>query len=437
MISAQEFIARQDRLLAQCLPNSVCLVPAASVVTRSRDTEYVFRQNSDFWYLTGFHEPEAWLLLSNHPRYGESYRAMVVQDKDPDAEVWQGRRVGAEAALSVFSLDEAFELSELNEALLETLLGHDNLYFALGENKQADALVLDALQALREAPKASLAPYSMHETRPMLHEMRVFKSACEVAVMKTAGRISAAAHKRAMQFVKPGCYEYHLEAELHHSFAMQGARTPAYSTIVGSGENGCILHYTENSAQIKDGDLVLVDAGCEYQGYAADITRTFPANGTFSKPQRDIYEWVLKAQEAVLTTLGPGSTLGEAMQQSAEVITEGLVSLGLLGGTIAENLQQETWRQFYMHGVGHFLGLDVHDVGDYKIDGQDRPLKPGMVLTIEPGIYIGSHLDVDEQYKGIGVRIEDNVVVTATGVDVLTADVPKTVDAIEALMKGA
>lgn len=437
MISAQEFIARQDRLLAQCLKNSVCLIPAASMVTRSRDTEYLFRQNSDFWYLTGFNEPDAWLMLSNHPRYGASYRAMVVQAKDEQAEVWHGRRLGAEAALSQFSLDEAFELSELDEALMETLHEHDNVYFALGENEAADNKVVAALNALRSAPKASLAPQSIQDIRPMLHEMRVFKSACEVAVMKAAGEISAHAHKRAMQFAKPGCYEYHIEAELHHAFAMEGARSPAYATIVGSGENACILHYTENSAQINDGDLVLVDAGCEYQGYAADITRTFPVNGTFTSAQRDIYELVLKAQESVIATLGPGSTLSDAMLHSAEVITEGLVALGILSGTVADNLAQESWRHFYMHGLGHFLGLDVHDVGDYKINGQDRPLKPGMVITIEPGIYIASHHKVDNKYKGIGVRIEDNVVITATGVEVLTSEVPKTVSEIEALMKGA
>jgi Xaa-Pro aminopeptidase len=437
MISAQEFIARQDRLLAQCQENSVCLIPAASMVTRSRDTEYPFRQHSDFWYLTGFNEPDAWLILSNHPRYGASYRAMVVQAKDEHAEIWHGRRLGAEAALAQFSLDEAFDLSEREDAILETLQGHHNVYFALGENSAHDSLVTSALDALRQAPKASLAPHAIQDVRPILHEMRVFKSACEVAVMKAAGEISALAHKRAMQFAKPGCFEYHIEAELHHAFAMEGARSPAYSTIVGSGENACILHYTENSAQVKDGDLILVDAGCEYQGYAADITRTFPANGTFSDAQRDIYELVLKAQESVLTSIGPGSTLNDAMVQSAEVITEGLVSLGILSGTLADNLAQETWRDFYMHGVGHFLGLDVHDVGDYKINGENRALKPGMVITIEPGIYIGSQHNVEDKYKGIGVRIEDNVVITATGVEVLTSAVPKTVSEIEALMKGA
>ena len=434
MISAQEFIARQDRLLAQCKPNSVCIVPAAGLVTRSRDTEYTFRQDSDFWYLTGFEEPNSWLILSNHPRYGESYRAMVVQEKDRSAEIWHGKRLGAEAALARFSLDEAFELHELEEALLASIQGQDNVYFSLGHNKAHDTLFTNALSTLRDAPKESLAPGAVYDLRPILHEMRLFKSACEVAMMKAAGEISARAHKRAMQFASPGCFEYQLEAEIHHEFAMAGARSPAYSTIVGSGDNACILHYTQNNGQINDGDLILIDAGAEYQGYAADITRTFPANGKFTHAQREIYSLVLKAQKSVLDMLAPGVTLSQAMLHSAEIITQGLVDLGVLEGSVAENLENESWRHFYMHGLGHFLGLDVHDVGNYKVEGEDRPLKPGMVITIEPGVYISQDSDAPDKYKGIGVRIEDDVVITATGVEILTSDVPKEIDEIEALM---
>lgn len=265
--------------------------------------------------------------------------------------------------------------------------------------------------------------------------MRVFKSACEVAVMRAAAQITASAHKRAMQFAHPGCYEYQLEAELHHEFAMAGARSPAYGTIVGSGSNACILHYTENNGKINDGDLILIDAGAEFQGYAADITRTFPANGKFTAPQREIYSLVLKAQESVLAMAGPGVTLNELMLHSAEIITDGLITLGILTGSASENLSAQSWRQFYMHGLGHYLGLDVHDVGDYKINGKDRPLKPGMVITIEPGIYLSEDAEIPAQYQGIGVRIEDDVVITATGVDILTADVPKRIEDIEALME--
>ena len=435
MISQQEFTTRQDRLLAQCRPYSICLVPAASLVTRSRDTEYVFRQHSDFWYLTGFNEPDTWLVLSNHPRYQSNFRAMVCQGKDPEAEIWQGRRLGAEEALNQFGLDEACELEQLPQALHEWISGHKHVYFAQGEFAQADEAVFAVLDMLRTAPKENLAPLSIEDVRPILHEMRVFKSACEVAVMRAAAQIAASAHKRAMQFAHPGCYEYQLEAELHHEFAMAGARSPAYGTIVGSGRNACILHYTENNAQVNDGDLILIDAGAEFQGYAADITRTFPVNGKFTAPQKDIYSLVLKAQESVLAMVGPGVTLNELMHHSAEVITDGLITLGILKGAVSENLESQSWRQFYMHGLGHYLGLDVHDVGDYKINGKDRPLKPGMVITIEPGIYLPENADIPEQYKGIGVRIEDDVVITATGVDILTADVPKKIEEIEALME--
>ncbi|RDV29100.1 Xaa-Pro aminopeptidase [Alteromonas aestuariivivens] len=436
MISSQEFIARQERLLAQCLPDSVCLIPAASLVTRSRDTEYLFRQNSDFWYLTGFEEPDAWLLLSNHSRHGGSYRAMVCLPKDPQAEVWHGRRLGAEQALVRFSVDEAYELDELEDILPEWLEGHQQLYFALGDNDAADNLVQEALALLRQAPKENRAPGGIMDIRPMLHEMRLFKSACEVAAMKAAAQITAAAHCRAMKFSAPGRFEYQLEAEIHHEFAMAGARSPAYGTIVGSGENACILHYTENASQLQAGDLVLIDAGAEYQGYAADITRTFPVSGTFSEAQKAIYNLVLDAQEGVLAMLKPGVTLPEASAVAVRILTEGLVKLNILKGTVDENIASKAWQQYFLHGLGHYLGLDVHDVGDYKLNGEDRPLQPGMVITVEPGLYFPNQPQVPEAYRGIGVRIEDNVAITATGVEILTADVPKTVAGIEVLMKG-
>lgn len=435
MINQQEFIARQQRLLAQCQPNSVCLIPAAQLVTRSRDTEYPFRQDSDFWYLTGFNEPQTWLLLSNHERHGNSFRAMVCQPKDPAHEIWQGRRLGADAALALFDLDEAYTLDELPEVLMEWLYGHEAVYFAQGHNTAADALVQEAFSALREAPKENLAPPALYDVRPLLHEMRLFKSACEVAVLKAAGKISAQAHTRAIQYAAPGVYEYQLEAELHHEFAMCGARAPAYSTIVGSGENACVLHYTENSKALKAGELVLVDAGCEYLGYASDITRTFPVSDTFSGPQKALYNLVLEAQQKALDMLGPGVTLKQATVRVTEVLTAGLLELGILTGSLAENLEQETWRQYFMHGLGHFIGLDVHDVGNYRKDGEDRPLQPGMVITVEPGLYIAPDAPVDEQYQGIGIRIEDDVVITATGIEVLTDGVPKTIDEIEALKR--
>lgn len=433
MISKQEFIARQHRLLALCEPESVVVIPAASLITRSRDTEYPFRQNSDFWYLTGFDEPDTVLLLSNHSQFSDPYRAMAFRPKDKTAEIWQGRRLGADAGLSEFALDEAFELSELEDVLSEWLGGHDHVYFPFQSPLRETLFALH--NKLAAAPKENISPAALCDVTPLIHEMRLFKSSCEIALMQAAGKISAQGHIRAMKYAHPGCYEYQLGAELHHEFAMSGARHPAYGTIVGSGDNACILHYTENNAQVCDGDLILIDAGAEYAGYAGDITRTFPVNGKFSAPQRRIYQLVLDAQLAVLDRIGPGMTLNEAGLIAAEVLTAGLVELGLLKGTVAENLEGLHYRQFFMHGIGHYLGLDVHDVGDYRQDGEDRPLQPGMVITIEPGLYIAPDADVPEVYRGIGVRIEDNLVITATGADVITADVPKEISEIEALMR--
>lgn len=435
MIPFEHYVERQHALLAQCLPKSVCLIPAAHAVTRSNDTEYTFRQNSDFWYFTGFNEADAWLLLSNHEQFGAPYRAMAVLGKDPDAEIWHGRRLGAEAALEAFDLDEAYDVDELLAVLCEWLDSHDNVYFALGDNPKADEALQDTLKHLRSQPKKYHTPTAIHDIRPLVHEMRVIKSEQELAVMREAAKISADAHCRAMKFAKPGCFEYQLEAEIHHAFAMKGARCPAYSTIVGAGNNACILHYTENNAQTHDGDLILIDAGAEFHGYAADITRTFPVNGQFSPAQRDIYNLVLKAQLAVLEAMKPGVTLPAMHALSAEVITQGLIELGILSGQLQDNLKEKRWQGFYMHGLGHYLGLDVHDVGSYQLHGKPRPFEVGMVVTVEPGIYIADDADVPEPYRGIGVRIEDNVVVTREGIDMLTAGVPKQADEIEALMR--
>ncbi|NMH59168.1 Xaa-Pro aminopeptidase [Alteromonas ponticola] len=434
MITPQEFTSRQDRLLAQCPENSVCVIPAATLVTRSRDTEYKFRQNSYFWYLTGFAEPDSVLLLSNHSRHPSCYRAMVCQAKDEHEEVWHGRRLGTQQALSQFNLDEAYESDQLAAVLDEWIDGHDHVFFALGEEAWAEQQVMASLQRLRSNPRKFAAPIHLSDPRPFLDEMRLFKSAAEIATMKAAAKMTSEAHARAMKFAHAGCYEYQLAAEIHHLIAMAGAHYPAYGTIVGSGENACILHYTENADQIDDGKLVLIDAGAEYQGYAADITRTFPVNGKFTDAQAKVYNIVLKAQEAAIALLKPGVTLGEANQASSKILVEGLIELGILNGSVEENLENQAYRAFYMHGLGHFLGLDVHDVGVYKIAGEDRPLKPGMVLTIEPGLYLPAHETIPEAYRGIGVRIEDNIVITAKGAEVITANVPKSIAAIEKLM---
>lgn len=435
MISQKQFRQRQSRLLSRMAPDSVLVLPSARLLTRSRDTEYAFRQHSDFWYLTGFEEPDSWFLLSNHSRYTGDYRGMVCQPKDPVAEIWQGRRLGPEQAVDRFGLDEAYSLDELDDVLLEWLDGHDKIYFAQGEFDYADDAVKTALNTLRNSPKQYRGPQILVDSRPLIHEMRLIKSSAEIAEMQIAADISARAHCRAMRFAHLGCYEYQLEAELHHEFAMSGARHPAYGTIVGGGVNACILHYTENRDEIADGSLILIDAGAEYNGYAADITRTFPVNGKFSEPQAALYQLVLDAQITALNILKAGVTLPDVTEKVIKVIASGLCKLGLLSGSVDEVLTEQSWRRFFMHGLGHYLGLDVHDVGDYILDGQPRPLETGMVITVEPGLYIPDELDIPELYRGIGIRIEDNIVITEDGYEMLTAGVPKTIDAIEALME--
>ncbi|WP_166425332.1 Xaa-Pro aminopeptidase [Paraglaciecola sp. 20A4] len=431
-----EFIERRRQLLSKMQSNSICIVPSATLLTRSRDTEFSFRQDSYFHYLCGFPEPDAWLILSNSAEYRSGLCVLFCQGKDPSVEMWQGRRIGPRVAKRQFGFDIVFDIEDLDERLFELIDGHDQLYFALHEYPESEERILDCLAQLRSAPKQSQrAPASLVDSRVILDEMRLFKSTYEVNIMRRAAEISAQAHIKAMQFSQAGRFEYQLEAVLHHEFAMQGAKHPAYSTIVGCGDNACILHYTENSDELKAGDLVLIDAGCELQGYAADISRTFPVSGAFSAEQRELYQLVLDAQKAAFDCIEPNSSLSKANRVVIEVITTGLLELGLLQGSVAENIEHQHYKAFFMHGVSHWLGLDVHDVGNYKIDGRDRPLAPGMVLTIEPGIYIAHDAPVAKRWRGIGIRIEDNLLVTAEGHEVLTLGVPKEIEQIEALMK--
>ena len=430
-----EFLTRQKHLLQEMQPNSICVVPASHLVTRSRDTEYPFRQDSYFQYLCGFPEPEAWLVLSNHQVYAESLCVLFCLDKDPAMEIWHGRRVGPKKAKQQFAVDMAFALDELDERLLDLIDGHQHLYFAQGHNVDADELIFSILQQLRDASRqGKQPPSSLIDVRIILNEMRLIKSANEIEMMRQAAAVATQAHIRAMQFVESGKNEYHLEAEIHHEFAMQGAKYPAYGTIVGSGDNACILHYTENNQGLKDGDLVLIDAGCEWQGYASDITRTFPISGQFSPEQTQLYQLVLDAQLAAFEMIKPNNVIKQASDAAIAVITQGLIDLNILKGELADNIERQTYRRFYMHGLSHWLGLDVHDVGDYKIDGQIRPLKLGMVLTVEPGIYIAPDADVESKWCGIGIRIEDNLLITESGHENLTLAAPKTISDIEALM---
>lgn len=444
-ISLSEFQQRRARLLSQCEPNSICIVAASSLVTRSNDTEYPFRQNSDFWYLTGFNEPNAFLILSNNAFFkynGESpaleketSSIVFVQPTDEHAEIWHGRRLGVDNAASKLGTDLAFDVDDIDEELVDIIDGHKHLYFSFDADPLVESTISAALAECRNAPKQSkVAPSNMHDIQPLLHAMRLLKSDAEIMLMQRAADISAMAHVRAMIFCQPTKFEYQLEAEIHHEFAMQSARSPAYGTIVGSGENACILHYTENADELSSGDLVLIDAGCELEGYAADITRTFPVNGKFSPVQKVLYQLVLDSQLAALEQLKPGNTISQAMRACVRVIVEGLVELGILSGSIENNIEKETWRLYFMHGLGHWLGLDVHDVGIYKINNSDRSLEVGMVMTVEPGIYIPVSANVDNKFKGIGIRIEDDIVITVGGNHIMTSKVPKAVSEIEALM---
>ncbi len=435
-MTQQEFLRRRQALLAQMAPGSAALIFAAAEATRSADSEYPYRQNSDFWYFTGFNEPEALLVLI---KSNESHNHSVLFNRvrDKNAEIWFGRRLGQEAAPQKLGVDRALAWSEVNAQLGQLLNGLDVVYHAQGLYPYADKIVFGALEKLRQGSRQNLsAPATLTDWRPWVHEMRLFKSPEEIEVLKRAGEISALAHTRAMEKCRIGMFEYHLEGEIHHEFNRHGARYPSYNTIVGSGENGCILHYTENESELRDGSLVLIDAGCEYQGYAGDITRTFPVSGRFSAPQRAIYDIVLESLETALKLYRPGTTIQDVTSEVVKIMLSGLVRLGILKGSVEQLMEENAHRRFFMHGLSHWLGLDVHDVGEYGPD-RSRPLEPGMVLTVEPGLYIAPDADVPAQYRGIGIRIEDDIVITETGNQNLTDSVVKRAEDIEALMAAA
>ena len=436
-ISKAEFARRRKNLMGMMDKHTIAIIPGAREVTRSRDTEYPFRQNSDLFYLTGFEEPDAVLVLVPGRRQGQV--VLFCRERDPDMELWNGYRLGPEGAVAYLGVDDAFPIDDLDEILPGLIEGTQRIYYSMGHYDVFDQRVMGWVNQIRKLVRTGAAPPAdFTDLAFLLHEQRLIKSAAEVRVMRKAGEISAAAHVRAMQECQPGRYEYHLEAAIQHTFAEHGARFPAYNSIVGSGANACVLHYTENASKMRAGDLVLIDAGCEYQGYAADITRTFPVSGQFSTEQRAIYDVVLEAQRAAIAKVRPGNTWNQPHDATVRVITRGLIKLGLLRGKERELIKAEAYRDFYMHRAGHWLGLDVHDVGEYRVDGRWRQLEPGMVLTIEPGIYIAAdNTKVPKRWRGIGVRIEDDVVVTEQGCDVLTGDVPKRADEIEALMSQA
>jgi len=436
-IPKSEYARRRKALMAQMVPNSIAILPAAAVAIRNRDVEHVYRQDSDFQYLSGFPEPEAVIALIPGREHGEY--VLFCRERNPERELWDGLRAGQEGAVRDFGADDAFPISDIDDILPGLIEGRDRVYSSIGSHPEFDRHLMDWINSIRSKARLGAQPPNEFEALDhLLHDMRLYKSAAEVKVMRRAADISARAHVRAMQACRAGLHEYSLEAELDYEFRKGGAKMPAYGSIVAAGRNACILHYQQNDALLRDGDLVLIDAGCEIDCYASDITRTFPVSGRFSPEQKAIYELVLEAQQAAFAAIGPDKHWNQAHEATVQVITHGLVRLGLLKGEVDELIARDAHRVFYMHRAGHWLGLDVHDVGEYKVGGEWRVLEPGMTLTVEPGIYIApDNLDVAKKWRGIGVRIEDDVVVTKKGCEILTGAVPKSVAEIEALMAAA
>jgi Xaa-Pro aminopeptidase len=428
-----EYARRRQRLLAMLEPNSIAIVPAATLAVRSRDTEYPFRQDSDFLYLTGFEEPDAVAVLL--PGRGHGEFVLFCHERDPDHALWNGERAGTEGACADFGADDAFPLADIDDILPGLIEGRGRVYYSMGRSADFDARIMGWVTSIRSKVAAgAVPPGEFTDLDHLLHELRLHKSAAEQRQLRQAAAISVAAHRRAMRQCRPGMREFQLEAELQHEYARHGARHAAYPAIVAGGANACTLHYTCNAAKLRRGDLVLIDAGCEYRGYAADVTRTFPVGGRFSRRQRALYDVVLAAQAAALQRYAPGG-----LERGARRLRGGDNGWSHRPGTVARTPpapdRGAAYRRFYPHRVGHWLGLDVHDVGDYRPGGEWRQLEAGMVLTVEPGLYIAPTSAVSPlPGAGIGIRIEDDVLVTADGHEVLTAGLPSEPDAIEALM---
>ena len=434
MISKKEYAARRKDLMSMMAGNSIAVIAAAPEKVRSKDTLYPYKQSTNFSYLSGFSEPCAVMLLIPNRQQGEC--VLFCRDKDPLRETWDGLRLGPVEAKQALALDDAFPIDDIDDILPGLLEGKSHIYYSAGKDKAFDKQLIQWVDEVTLDKESDSEPCCEQvDLDHILAELRLIKSAAEIKLMRKAADISAEAHCRAMRFCQPGQYEYQLQAEIEHQFMTSGATGPAYTSIVGGGKNACILHYIENQLALKSGDLVLIDAGCEYQNYAADITRTFPINGKFSTAQAAIYDIVLAAQTAAINCITPGVTYDQANKATIEVITQGLVELGILKGDVDQLIAEGAYREFYMHSVSHWLGMDVHDVGDYKINNQWRVYEAGMLLTIEPGIYIAAdNQNIDKKWRGIAVRIEDDILVTKAGREVLTDGVPKQRDQIESLM---
>ncbi|MBW7859617.1 MAG: aminopeptidase P N-terminal domain-containing protein [Rhodocyclaceae bacterium] len=429
------FCERRARLLAriEATGGGIAVIPTAPEARRNRDTHYPYRFDSYFHYLSGFGEPEAAIVLIA----GEAPKSLLFcREKNEEREIWDGYRHGPDAARERFGFDEAWTIGDFDRKLPELLANQPTLWYSLGYDPTWDARITRALNGVRDNARAgTTAPHGIRDVRTELDEMRLIKDAREIDTMRRAGAISAAAHCRAMAATRPGRHEYEIEAELLHAFRSAGSAAPAYPSIVASGPNACVLHYVENDRRMLDGELLLIDAGCELDGYASDITRSFPVNGRFSGPQRALYELVLAAQHAARAQIRPGAPWDAPHEAAVRAIAQGLIDLKLLSGTLDTVIEEGLYRRFYMHRTGHWLGRDVHDVGEYKRDGAWRPLEPGMVLTVEPGCYVRPAPDIPESFWNTGIRIEDDALVTDSGCEYLTDDVPRDIDAIEELMR--
>ncbi len=421
--------------LAAAMRDGVAVIPTAPERIRNRDTHFPYRFDSHFYYLSGFPEPEAVLVLVA----GAQPRSLLFcRERNEEREIWDGMRYGPERARERFGFDEAHPIAALDEAMAKLLADQPALHTPLGADPGWDARVMQWLNAVRAQARAGIAaPERVHDVRVLVDEMRLVKDAHELDVMRRAAAISAGAHRRAMAAARPGTTEYQVEAELLHEFRRHGAQFPAYWPIVAGGANACVLHYVANDAPLAEGDLLLIDAGCELEGYASDITRTFPVGRAFSAPQREVYELVLAAQAAAIAAVRAGQGWNEPHDAAVRVLAQGLLDLKLLQGSLAEVLEKETYKRYYMHRTGHWLGLDVHDAGEYKRAGAWRTLVPGMVLTVEPGLYIRAADDIPQHFRDIGIRIEDDVAVTAAGCEVITAAAPKSIADIEAIKRDA
>ncbi|MEQ7414795.1 aminopeptidase P N-terminal domain-containing protein [Xanthomonas campestris pv. campestris] len=432
-IGAAEYARRRKQLMQMAGEQAILILPAAPERVRSHDTHYPYRQDSDFWYLSGFPEPEAVLVLVPGRKHGETI--LFCRERDAEREAWDGPRAGQEGAVAQYGMDDAYPIDDVDEILPGLLEGRSRVYYHFGRDVDFDLKLIGWLKRVREQVRhGAQPPHEFLELGHLLHEQRLFKSRDEIALMQQAADISVRAHRAAMRLACPGVHEYQLQAEIEREFRAADA-WPAYGSIVGTGSNACVLHYRANNARSRDGELVLVDAGAEYRGYAADITRTFPVNGRFSAAQRALHDLVGAAQAAALAQAQPGIAYEAGHLAAVQTLTEGLLRLGLLKGTLERNLAEGHYKRFYRHKTGHWLGLDVHDVGEYRLAGESRLLEPGMVFTIEPGLYVSADdTSVDAKWRGIGIRTEDNVLITADGHRVLTDALARSADEIEAEM---